>query len=179
MLTAQEVRPSVGALIGWLGLRVRSGKLVIIQMVALIIGAASGTLAFGRGRTAVVLLIVAGGIALLWAGLCIIAIGYFLTTKLSLNGDRLELVSFGSRREWQRRDLARIVRCARISPMGFAPDRLGLLLDGSGKLLLTLPMAYWREADLQFVSDLLRIPVQGQWTDVSSYQDLARQFPAA
>lgn len=56
------------------------------------------------------LLIVAGGIALLWAGLCIIAIGYFLTTKLSLNGDRLELVSFGSRREWQRRDLARIVR---------------------------------------------------------------------
>lgn len=125
------------------------------------------------------LLIVAGGIALFVAGLGIVATGYFLTTRLSLEGDRLELVSFGSRRKWQIKELARIVRCARLSPMGFAPDRLILLLDRAGRLLLTLPMAYWKEADLQSVSDVLQIPVEGRWTDASSYEDLARQFPAA
>jgi hypothetical protein len=104
---------------------------------------------------------------------------YFLTTKLAVKGDRIELVSFGSRKEWQRNELGRVIRCARRSPMGFAPDRLFLLLDRQAKLLLILPMAYWNEANLQLLWDMLQIPVEGQWTDVSSYQDLEERFPAA
>jgi len=63
--------------------------------------------------------------------------------------------------------------------MGFSPDRLSLLLDRRGRLLLVLPTAYWKETDLQSLWDRLQIPVEGQWTDVSSYEDLAKQFPAA
>jgi len=162
-----------------MGERVRSGRLFFIPMVGLIIGSASGALAFGRGRSAVVLIIVAGGVSLLLAGLVILAIVYFLTTKLAAKGDRIELVSFGSRKEWQRNELGRVVRCARLSPMGFSPDRLILVLDRRGRLLLILPMAYWYEANLLLLWDMLQIPVEGQWTDVSSYEDLATQFPAA
>jgi len=87
MPTAIEIRPSVGALGRWMGERVRSGRLFFIPIIGLIIGAASGALAFGRGRTAVVLIIVAGGFALLVAGLGTLAIAYFLTTKLAVKGD--------------------------------------------------------------------------------------------
>jgi hypothetical protein len=179
MPTAIEVRPSLRALFRWEGARLRSGRLFFIPMIGLIIGAASGTLAFGRGRTAVVLIIAAGGVAVLLAVAGALAIVYFMTTKLAVKGDRIELVSFGSRKEWQRNELARVVRCARSSPMGFSPDRLSLLLDRQGRLLLILATAYWKESDLQPLWDRLQIPVEGQWTDVSSYEDLAKQFPAA
>jgi hypothetical protein len=112
-----QVRPSVGALIRWMSERVRSGKKFFAGMIGVMTAAVVGSVAFGHGRTTVVLLLVAGGLGIVLTALLVAAVLYFLTTCLYLREDQLELRTFGSRREWPRPALARVARCAIRSPM--------------------------------------------------------------
>src|SRR5438105_6967209 len=142
-----QVKPSVGALIRWMSGRARSGKPLFVGMLGVMTAAVLGSLAFGHGRTTGVLL-VAGGLGIAIGGTLVAALLYFLTTSPYLREDRLELVTFGSRKEWPRQSLARVARCAIRSPMAFAPDRLFVILNSRGKALLWLRTAYWSEASL-------------------------------
>ena len=174
-----RVRPSVRALIRWMSERIRSGKQFFIGMLGLMTAAVLGSVAFGHGRNTVVLLLVAGGLGIAVAGLLVAAILYFLTTSLYLREDRLELVTFGSHKEWPRRALARVARRAISSPMAFTPDRLFVILNSRGRALLWLRMAYWSEASLEPLWEALHITLEGPWDELASYDDAAERFPAA
>jgi hypothetical protein len=148
-------------------------------MLGLITAAVLGSVAFGHGRNNVVLLLVAGGLGIAVAGLLVAATLYFLTTSLYLRQDRLELVTFGSRKEWPRRALARVARCAIRSPMAFTPDRLFVILNSRGRALLWLRTAYWSEASLEPLWEALHVTLEGSWDELASYDDAAERFPAA
>lgn len=173
------MRPSVPALIRWMSERARSGKQFIIASLGVMTAAALGSAAFGHGRTTVVLLVVAGGLGIVVAGLLVAAVLYFLTTSFYLREDRLELVTFASRKEWPRPALARVARCAIRSPMGFTADRLFVILNSRGRALLWLRTAYWDEASLEPLWEALHVTVEGSWAELASYDDAAERFPAA
>jgi hypothetical protein len=177
--TDLQIRPSVRALMRWMFERVRSGKQYFLAMLGLISAAALGSLAFSHGRNAIVLLVVVGGAAILAAGFLVAGILYFITTRLCLLEDRLELATFGSRKEWPRALLARVARCAIRSPMGFTPDRLLVILNGHGRAVLWLRLAYWDEASLEPLWEALHVTVEGSWGELASYDDAAERFPAA
>ena len=174
-----QVRPSTRALIRWMSERARSGKQFLVAILGLISAAALGSLAFSHGRNTIVLLVVVGGVAILAAGFLVAGILYFITTRLCLREDRLELATFGSRKEWPRALLARLARCAIRSPMGFTPDRLLVILNSHGRAVLWLRLAYWDEASLEPLWEALNVRVEGSWNEVASYDDAAQQFPAA
>ncbi len=148
-------------------------------MLGLISAAALGSLAFSQGRSTIASLLVAGGVAILVAGFLVAGSLYFITTCLYLREDRLGLATFGSRKEWPRALLARVARCAIRSPMGFTPDRLLVILNGHGRAVLWLRLAYWNEASLQPLWEALNVRVEGSWNEVGSYDDASERFPAA
>jgi hypothetical protein len=159
--------------------RIQSGKQFLIAMSGLMAAAILGSVAFGRGRGSVVVLLVAGGVGLAAAGLLIAAVLYFITTGLRLRDDRLELVTFGSHKQWPRATLARVARCAIRSPMAFNPDRLFVILNSRGRALLWLRTAYWSEARLEPLWEALHLTPEGSWDELASYDDAAERFPAA
>lgn len=173
-----QVRPSVGTLIRWMSERARSGKQFFVGMLGVMTAAVLGSVAFGHGRTAGIL-IVAGGLGVAIAGALVAALFYFLTTSLHLREDRLELVTFGSRKEWPRQSLARVARCAIRSPMAFTPDRLFVILNSRGRAPLWLRTAYWSEATLEPLWSALHVTPEGSWDEPASYEDTAERFPAA
>jgi hypothetical protein len=159
--------------------RIQSAKQFLIAMSGLIAAAVFGSVAFGRGRGSVVLLLVAGGVGIAAAGLLLAAFLYFMSTRLLLRNDRLELVTFGSRKQWPRSTLARVARCAIRSPMAFNPDRLFVILNSDGRALLWLRTAYWSEASLVPLWEALHLTPGGSWDELDSYDDAAERFPAA
>jgi hypothetical protein len=159
--------------------RIRSGKQFFVGMLGVIAAAVLGSLAFGHGRTTGVLLVVAGGLGIVIAGSLVAAVLYFLTTSLYLHKDRLELITFGSRKEWPRQLLARVARCAIRSPMAFTPDRLFVILNSRGRALLWLRTAYWSEASLEPLWSALQVTLEGSWDEPASYADTTVRFPAA